>query len=385
MRILRRVLCLTAAVLLLVVLAPQSAGAADVVYFTAVNDHLLPLNDETMPFWAGGVLYVAYTAFDGSDLGTFYSRSRDKMTAVLYRQRSGALICDFAAGTIYDNSSRQVLGGPPVTRGDIVFLPVEVICRFFGLQYTYTRINYGFLVRIKSESAVLSDTTFIDAADNALATRYNQYQRASAAGSTEPATPSSGGGEAQGGTEAQGETTPERTVYLAVDVTSPAQAEAVLEHFPIGQGTFLFAPQALDGAGDLLRRLSAGAGTIALHVDASGGTAAALHAIEEGNRAIWAAANTKTRLVRLDGAREETLNAVVAAGYCPLRFALDYSESAISAGRISARILSVADANRGTCRVLLGTDEAAAGMIGTLLSSLRNSNCTLARLTETAA
>ena len=96
----KRFLCLLLATLLLFTLAPAKTEAETTVYFTAVNDQLLPdLSDGTMPFWSGGRLYVPYTAIAGTDLGLFYSRSRDKSTAVVYRQGS-ALTFDFAAGTV---------------------------------------------------------------------------------------------------------------------------------------------------------------------------------------------------------------------------------------------------------------------------------------------
>ena len=82
----KRFLCLLLATLLLFTLAPAKTEAETTVYFTAVNDQLLPdLSDGTMPFWSGGRLYVPYTAIAGTDLGLFYSRSRDKSTAVVYR------------------------------------------------------------------------------------------------------------------------------------------------------------------------------------------------------------------------------------------------------------------------------------------------------------
>ena len=60
----------------------RQTEAETTVYFTAVNDQLLPdLSDGTMPFWSGGRLYVPYTAIAGTDLGLFYSRSRDKSPA----------------------------------------------------------------------------------------------------------------------------------------------------------------------------------------------------------------------------------------------------------------------------------------------------------------
>ena len=365
MKTVKRALCLAFALLLLVSLVPGRADAADTVYFTAVNDQLLPLNDETMPFWSGGALYVPSTALDGNDLGIFYSRSRDRSTAVLYRQRS-VITFDLAAGTI-DTNSGQSYAGSAIARGDTVFLPLDVICRFFGLEYSYTRINYGYLVRIKNENVVLSDATL----------RYTRYERAKMPEADETPQPVEN-------TPAQ-ETPQQRTVYLVIEATDAAHTEQTLAYLSSGRAAFLFAPEHLPDAGDLLRQLASGGGAIALRVDASAGANAALSQIAEGNRALWNAANVKTRLVRLDGASEETRQLVAEAGYCPLSFALDYSSGASSVSRMSTRILAAADANGGSCCVFLGTDENASATLSALLVNLRAGNCTSARLNEVVA
>lgn len=94
----KRFLCLLLVLLMVFSLTPSETRAETTVYFTAVNDQLLPdLSDETMPFWSGGRLYIPSTVITGTDLGLFYSRSRDKSTAVVYRQGS-ALTFNFAAG-----------------------------------------------------------------------------------------------------------------------------------------------------------------------------------------------------------------------------------------------------------------------------------------------
>ena len=83
----KRFLCLLLVLLMVFSLTPSETRAETTVYFTAVNDQLLPdLSDETMPFWSGGRLYIPSTVITGTDLGLFYSRSRDKSTAVVYRQ-----------------------------------------------------------------------------------------------------------------------------------------------------------------------------------------------------------------------------------------------------------------------------------------------------------
>ncbi len=376
-----RALCLLFALLLLVSLIPPRAGAASTVYFTAVNDQLLPLNDETMPFWSNGILYVPYTAFENSDFGINYSRSRDKTVAVLYRQQGVGLLCDFPSAMITDRGGKSIANGPPLSRGDVVFLPLDSVCRFFGLQYSYTRISYGYLVRIKNESVVLSDATFIDAASSSMAQRYTRYERSKLPQDEAPAAPEPSASAVNEPTEEQ----VRRTVYLVVESTESAQTEQLLSHLPSGHAAFLFTPAALSGSHALARRLAAEGDAIALHIDASSGDAAdTLAQIEAGNRTLWAAANTKTRLVYLDGADEETTRAVSDAGYRPLRFSLRLSGSLPSASRLSTRIFSAADANRGSCAVLLGEDSDVARSLSALLIALRAGSCTPARLTETS-
>lgn len=368
----KRLLCLLLAVVLLAGFVPPSTDAAGTVVFTAVNDTLLPLADETMPFSAGGVLYVASMAFDGTDLGIFYSRSRDKNTAVLYKKRS-VIIFDLAAGTIETNSGES-FSGAAIVRGDVVFLPVDVMCRYFGFEYSYTRVSYGYLLRIKSDTVVLSDDVFIDAATAPMAQRYNRYgntpEQAEAAPEAPPAPPP------------PAPDTTQRTAYLVVASTDPEKTAPLLERFSGGCVTCLFAPDGFDGADELLRRLASGEGTIALRADASAGAESAVEQIEAGNRALWAAANTKTRLVWLDGASDETARRVAAAGYCPIRGALNLGGSGMSASRMSARILAAADARRGSCCVFLGADAEITGNLGALLNSLSEGRCTLARLNE---
>ena len=392
MRRARQILCLLLAALLAAGLASPAMDAAGSIIFTAVNDTLLPLSDETMPFGSGGALYVASTAFDGTDLGIYYTRSRDRSSAVLYKQRS-VIIFDLAAGTVETNNG-QSFSGAAIVRGDMVFLPLDVMCRYFKLDYTYTRVNYGYLLRIKSESAVLSDAAFIDAASAPMAQRFNRYARTQAepdvapedppAESAGPAAPTTPPTPSSTPTPTPAPTPTARTVYPVVACTDPAVTEPLLDRFGVGRATYLFTPDDVGRADALLRRLACGDGAAALRVNAADGAADALAQIEAGNRALWAAASCKTRLVWLDGASEETLRRVAAAGYCPIRAALSLGAGA-SVSRMSARILSAADARRGSCCVFFGTDAEINGNLSALLVSLRSDNCTLARLNEVTA
>lgn len=368
----RRALCLAFALLLLVKTAPLSAGAADSVCFLAANEKLFPLSDETMPFWSDGTLYVPHTLLDDGELGVHYSRNMEKQMLIAYNLGSGSLTFDLAAGTIETNTLR-VIPGSAAVRSGIVFLPLGVLCSFFDLDYIYTRVTYGYLLRVKNRSDTFSNERFIDAANTSMAQRFAQYERAHAPVDAPPSAQDSGENTLD---------TARRTVYLAVESTAAEYTLPLLETALSNRVAFLFTPDSLPGSGDLLRQLAARGGTVALRVDASSGAAETLGQVELCNRALWEAAAVKTRIVSADNADDETVRALENAGYCPLRFTLDYRAGLPSVSRASSRIFSSADANQGVCRVFLGTDGNVLDSLSALLTSLRAGNCTLSPLNE---
>ena len=344
----KRFLCLLLVLLMAFSLTPSETRAETTVYFTAVNDQLLPdLSDETMPFWSGGRLYVPSTVITGTDLGLFYSRSRDKSTAVVYRQGSG----------------------PAIVRSDVVFLPLDLLTQFFSLDYSYTRVTYGYLVRVKSDTVVLSDAKFIDAAAMSMEQRYNEYMKTHSE-SNDP-----------GNTPNQNTDGDRDLVCLALRVTDEESANALLDTLASNNATatFLFSEEQLSSLGDLLRRVVISGNAAALRIDASGGSSRTVSAIERANNALWAACNEKARLY---GASDKTLRAVRAAGYCPIDFDLDYSGGLPTAAQAASSIAR--QARSGGCIAYLGADTAVQADWSTLLSRLRSSSRLITALNELA-
>ena len=371
----RRLACLLLSMLMLMTVAAPLSGAAPTAYFTSVNDTILNLNDETMPFWQGGTLYVPHTAIDDGrmpkELGIYCSYNREKQLVTLIQSRK-VLIADVAAGAIYDRDETYY-AGKAIVRGDVAFLPIDSVAKYFDLQYSYTKVTNGYLVRIKDGSAVLSDSKFIDAASAPMAQRYSQYEK----------THQNGGG--TGGTDGSGsDGTALRTAYLAFLVSDASASEALLAAIGSDSATFVFDASALTGTDDLLRHIVASGSTLALRIDASAGAEKTIDAIVRANDALWAACNSKTRLVLLDDAAETVTEAVIAAGYCPVSFALDYSEALPSAARAANGILSRAD-GKGACAVLLGRDIEVQSAMSAIASTLRTNRCALSRLSEVTA
>lgn len=186
----KRLLSLLLSVLMLCTLLPPRASAAPTLYFTAVNDRMCDLSDETMPFWQNGLLYVAGATVDGpDDLGIRYSYNQEKSVAILYKGQR-VLYCDLTTGTMENNRTGEQYAGSPIVRSGMVFFPITALAKMFDLKYSSTKIAYGYLLRIRDDNAVLSDEYFIDAATDPIQKRYAQYERAHAAAESEqPETP----------------------------------------------------------------------------------------------------------------------------------------------------------------------------------------------------
>ena len=370
----KRLLSLLLSVLMLCTLLPPRASAAPTLYFTAVNDRMCDLSDETMPFWQNGLLYVAGATVDGpDDLGIRYSYNQEKSVAILYKGQR-VLYCDLTAGTMENNRTGEQYAGSPIVRSGMVFFPITALAKMFDLKYSSTKIAYGYLLRIRDDNAVLSDEYFIDAATDPIQKRYAQYERAHAAAEQENETP------------AQVETPVRRddlTVYLLLPAANGfmlTQLLSTLENYQ-SHATLLLTPELLESAGDGVRRAAATGNAVALCISAETADEA-LAQIERGNDALWRAASLRTRLVYLESADKTLRAAVVGAGYCPITInTSDFTRSgthwADTALKWAGRSTSV--------RLYLGAESGVSSALGTALSRLRAENCTIAALNEVTA
>lgn len=370
----KRLLSLLLSVLMLCTLLPPRASAAPTLYFTAVNDRMCDLSDETMPFWQNGLLYVAGATVDGpDDLGIRYSYNQEKSVAILYRGQR-VLYCDLTAGTMENNRTGEQYTGSPIVRSGMVFFPITALAKMFDLKYSSTKIAYGYLLRIRDDSAVLSDEYFIDAATDPIQKRYAQYERAHAAAEQENETP------------AQVETPVRRddlTVYLLLPAANGSMLTQLLSTLGNYQShaTLLLTPELPESAGDGVRRAAATGNAVALCISAETADEA-LAQIERGNDALWRAASLRTRLVYLESADKTLRAAVVGAGYCPITInTSDFTRSgthwADTALKWAGRSTSV--------RLYLGAESGVSSALGTALSRLRAENCTIAALNEVTA
>jgi len=162
-----------------------SATAADQLFFTAVNETVLSLDDATMPFFSGGNLYVPYTIFDaavtGENVGVFTSYSRAKGAVLIYNL-SGSLLFDLnEKNSVYNGTAYP---DAAILRNSTVFVPINAVCRYFNLDWAWLFATQGSVIRLKSSSASLSDRDFAAAASYTLSERLRVYLQSKEGAST---------------------------------------------------------------------------------------------------------------------------------------------------------------------------------------------------------
>ena len=311
-RYLRRCFALLCA--LLILSGIQIVHAVEPVYFTAVNETVLKLTDATMPFYSNGKLYIASDLFADKELGITYYHNVLTKVATLY-DSSKALQFDLDKGTAVDDLGVRV-SISAVMRNGKVFFPVDGVAEFFGIAYSETAVNRGFVVRLRSKDSVLNDRLFLDAATSLLEYRYEEYEK-----SQTPVKPPV----QQDPPVPPGPSTPpvpdKRTVYLGLQVSD--NSEALLTVLEAGDvsATFFFTAEQLTANAAFVRRLLVLGYGIGLTVRDNG--QAAVEQLRTANSLLWRLTGTKTRICVMETVVEGETEMIATAGYCCLMAAVD--------------------------------------------------------------
>lgn len=360
-----------AAVLLLSVSTAHAINAGD-VYFTAVNDWLVPLSPDTMPTWVGGRLYVPASTFDSSvtgvDLGFYFRQSNNNVTLYTLRQM---LVFDLNRGIAYDQHSGESLPAKAVNRNGRIYLPVEVVCDFFQLEDSYNYTQYGYLVRIKTSAARLSDARFIDAGAIPMSTALEELLRSQQPSDTpdppQPVTP----GPAQP-PEPDDTTKPQTQAYLAFRCENAQGLQDILDLLSDSStpAIFFFNPAQLAEQDDLIRRVVGSGHNIGLLAQGNTATESRL-SLTEGNRLLASIARTAAtaamapadqhEALKEDGwaCWRETVNAIPKTGERPAGY---------------TQRITAAMGSRRTARLTLDDSTATARMLPSLLRQLEEAN-----------
>ena len=315
-------------VLVLQLVMPPKAQAANYVCFVAAGENVLPLSDATMPFWNGGYLYIASSIFTGTTreaLNISCARSDKNKTLVLYNNSQAKYLAfELEKNYAYDVDGNVFYPGAVYRNGE-VYVPASLVAQFFGLQYSVNKVDstvngqrlQGDLAWIRKPGNVLTDKYFMDAAAYAIASRYEAYlkekkqQDTSAPGSTP---------QESAGVDMEG-----KRIYLCMSAgDNTASLLDTLDRYGV-QAAFFCTPEFLEQQGDLLRRMTAAGQSIAILVDAGDKTRTVEEQLEAGNQALRQATCGGTRLAWLENGNEETLQRIQEAGYRCLKPDLDRS------------------------------------------------------------
>ena len=367
---------------------PLPASAAD-LYFTAINERIEYLTSDTMPFWSGGILYVPYTLFDKSlnstqtDLGITVSyNSRTKSTITLYNLNQQMLTFDLISGSCRDELTGEVFSYRAIMRNGKPYLPLEMVCSFFGLTWSYNSlpdIPQGYLVRIMTSDVVLSDSVFISSAGYLLERRLQAYTQTLVPGET--TTPSTA---VPGETiDREEEVTPTNIpTYLAVRCESGESLLSILNTLDTAgrYGVFFLTPELLESQGDLVRRmLGTGHSVGILALGESRGETAQL--LQEGQRHLEQLALTRTTLAYVpEGQRE----AMEEEGWVCWNETMLLTPSATTGvSSYCTRILSQLEGRNQVTYLTLSGNEGGARVLSTLLRQLSEAHFVVSTPLET--
>lgn len=372
----RKLAALALCLVLVFQMAPVPSEAAGSVYFTAVNKNVLSLSDETMPFWSGGYLYVPSTIFTGvgRDLGVSYYPNIGRGTILLYVDDTiySSLVFDVNKDYAIDNEGNMYFQ-KAIQRGNVIFLPISLIARCFGLLYSTVEVDRGYLVWVRNTDMDLEERYFADAAKSRMEYEYNQYVQNQTAAETPAEEP-----------DASGSVTGQR-IYLGMEASDDTRVRSLLDTLDRydSQAAFYCTVDFLETEGDLLRRMSATGQAIGLVVDAAD-SRSVTEQLEEGNRLLFQAASVKTRLVWMENATEEAAAEAEAAGFCCLSPDLDRAAYPLSSTGAADTLLQRVTSRSGAVTVWLGDGTNAAGL-GTFLAAVDAADSNCLAMTETAS
>lgn len=282
---------------------PPAVSAAGDIFFTAINNHVLPLNEKTMPKYFDK-LYIPYTFFSSDELGVYFAPGEDRVMIYSYTPNYKSLTFNIVTATVLDQDNNQYYF-PAIKSNGLIYLPAYEVCRFFGWTLAVYAADPAPIVRIMNSPDVLNKPTFFSFNSSKIREYYDAYTGSHAspspgASQPPPASPSH-----------SGEPTFESvTIYLSFFNLPPENFAAVLsdlETHRFKSCFFVSADEIRDNA-DLLRRAAGRGHMIGIWLDT--GTLEEYH---NASSLLFEAAKVKTILVSAAGDAAKTAEDLAAS------------------------------------------------------------------------
>ena len=254
----RRILVLLLATILILSCTAGVSGS-DIVCFVAINDTIPDsLPGYASPFYDNGILYVPYTAFDGSPNGIFTSYNVEKNTFAM-ANRGYRLVYDLVNSTVTDESG-TVTDVELAYRNGLLFIPGIFTASHFGLNLSLLTSETGCpVIRFTNGSETYSDEEFIKKAEFLISHVLDYYVK------EENNPPENADPSKENDDEKEDEEETERgKVYLAF--TGDAVCKETLKHLEAleAKGAFFVTKSQIETKGSLIRELYGSGHTIGI-------------------------------------------------------------------------------------------------------------------------
>lgn len=376
----RRAAALILCALLVFQMSLPPVRAADRVCFTAAGSYVLPLSDNTMPFWSGGYIYIASSIFTGSArevLGVSQVLNTDQGRLILY-SGGRSLIFNLSESFAADGDGAVYYPGA-IQRNGTVFVPANTVSRFFNLVYSVIEVERGSLVWLRQPNYNVTDKLYADAAKYSMNSVYADYIRAREA--AQPGGTSGGTAKppAAGTQDPSAGSLEGKRMALCLAGGSAAVADA-LDSYHAG-AAFFFTPEDMERQGDVLRRLTAAGQSVGILADAGDAERTVEEQLEAGNAALFRAACGKTRLACIQNGGAQALQAARELGFCCLQPEVDRSGRSLRTQSDAQALVQRLSGHRGNAVVWLGEDVSPAGL-RVFLSAVREAGGACASYTE---
>lgn len=382
----KKILIVIIVICIMAVNMPTVTRAAVVPYFIAVNDTLLPFNDDTMPYISGYDIFVPYWVFRGA--GVWPVAAEDLEWIRLYRGPDTFVDFFVGRGEVRDKYDNN-LSWPSARRiGSRFYVPLKQVCDFFDLTYTSLPISRDIIpqeqmsvIRIRSGGGV-NDDSYVGLRRNAIRDAYNEYYSAPSP-SPDPPVVSPGITSPPPPVEEPPPTYEDVTIYISFYDISAGGADALWELLDANAGfdyRFCFFVSVNDIYADpgLIRRISGSGHTIGIWLEE--GT---FDEYRKTSALLFEATKIKTVLV---SASEETGDAMSAEDLRGLVFwqaarSIMYDDT-LAVDEVTAIIPTDSGANRN---LMSSCSVNSVLILSGILSHLREYGYSVSNITETVA
>lgn len=223
-----------------------SVYAVDDISLVGVNDKVLDYVSGSEPIVFAGRVCIPYTVFS-RDVGisSIYSSERKVLTMYDFNH---IVTLDLSSNTIQDENLRSYAGSA-FFRGDVIYVPAQVVCEIFELNYSLLYSDTE-IVRIYNDEAKLSNDVFKTLVD---ATYANMFTSGNQSGSS-TSTPTTTNPTTRPATSTEEEIDDSLTVKVIKPTLISTTTKDVIDLFEEGSLTF-FADQTTFEDAELLRYL----------------------------------------------------------------------------------------------------------------------------------